>query len=88
MAGSVVAAVVAGLAVTGLASSGAALAGGAAAVIVADRRRRRRRQRRQRDEGRAVAAALEVLAGELRVGAHPIQAFDVAAEESGGVVGG
>ncbi|MCB0933344.1 MAG: type II secretion system F family protein [Mycobacterium sp.] len=88
LAGSVVAAVVAGLAVTGLASSGAALAGGAAAVIVADRRRRRRRQRRQRDEGRAVAAALEVLAGELRVGAHPIQAFDVAAEESGGVVGG
>ena len=55
---------------------------------MADRRRRRRRQRRQRDEGRAVAAALEVPAGELRVGAHPIQAFDVAAEESGGVVGG
>ena len=33
-----------------------------------------------------MAAALEVLVGELRVGAHPVQAFGIAADESGGVV--
>ncbi|WP_286199006.1 type II secretion system F family protein [Mycolicibacterium sp. ELW1] len=51
-------------------------------------RRRRRRRRRDRDEaGHTLAAALETLAGELRVGAHPVRAFAVAAGESDGAVG-
>jgi tight adherence protein B len=50
-------------------------------------RRRRRLERRQRAEGRAMASALEVLVGELRVGAHPVRAFTVAAAESPGLVG-
>ena len=31
--------------------------------------------------------ALETLVGELRIGAHPVRAFDTAAQETGGVVG-
>ena len=38
-------------------------------------------------KGRALVAALEVLVGELRVGAHPVRAFEAAAEESTGAVG-
>lgn len=34
-----------------------------------------------------MAAGLEVLVGELRVGAHPVHAFEVAAKESSGAVG-
>ncbi len=52
------------------------------AVVIARRRRRRRGERRRRDEGKAMTAALEVLVGELRVGAHPLRAFAVAAAES------
>lgn len=47
------------------------------------RRRRRTRCRRAADEGRALESALEVLVGELNVGAHPVQAFAVAAAEAG-----
>lgn len=50
------------------------------------RRRRRRRIRRAMDEGRALETALDVLVGELRVGAHPVRAFCVAAEETSGTV--
>ncbi|MFN8071732.1 MAG: hypothetical protein U0R66_07995 [Mycobacterium sp.] len=50
-------------------------------------RRRRGVERRRRAEGRAMAAALEVLIGELRVGAHPVRAFTVAAVEAPGAVG-
>lgn len=56
--------------------------------MVAARRRRRRRAGQRTGEGQALAAALEVLVGELRVGAHPVRAFGVAAEEAGGAVGG
>lgn len=35
-----------------------------------------------------MAAALDVLIGELRIGAHPLSAFAVAASESAGEVGG
>lgn len=87
VAAAIVASVVIGVALASLASPGVAVAVGVAAAIVAVRRHRRRRERRRCAEGRSVAAALEVLAGELRVGAHPIQAFGVAAEESSGVVG-
>lgn len=53
-------------------------------LVIAARVRRRRRDRRCRREGQAMADALEVLVGELRVGAHPLAAFTIAAAESGG----
>ncbi|EUA86652.1 putative transmembrane protein [Mycobacterium ulcerans str. Harvey] len=51
-------------------------------------RRRRRRLVRARGvrEGWALEAALEILVGELRVGAHPVRAFGVAADETDGPV--
>lgn len=61
----------------------------AVAVVCATatlRYRRRRRMRRAMDEGRTLEAALDVLVGELRVGSHPVRAFGVAADETGGVV--
>jgi tight adherence protein B len=62
----------------------------AAAVLATTaglRYRRRRRSRRAADESRALETALDVLVGELRVGAHPGHAFSVAADEAGGTVG-
>lgn len=56
---------------------------GATAIL---RYRRRRRARRAAEEGATLEAALDVLVGELRVGAHPVRAFHVAAEESVGAV--
>jgi len=50
------------------------------------RYRRRRRSRRATDEGRTLETALDVLVGELRVGAHPVHAFGVAADETDGTV--
>jgi len=50
------------------------------------RYRRRRRGRRGLDEGRQLETAIDVLVGELRVGAHPAQAFAVAADETAGPV--
>ncbi|MCV7441335.1 type II secretion system F family protein [Mycobacterium paraense] len=61
----------------------------AAAVVGATaglRYRRRRRARRAAHEGANLEAALDVLVGELRVGAHPVRAFHVAAGESVGAV--
>ena len=58
-----------------------------AGTLVAVRLRRRRRDRRRRGEGQQLAAALEVLVGELRIGAHPLRAFTIAACESGDAVG-
>ncbi|MCV7259558.1 type II secretion system F family protein [Mycobacterium shimoidei] len=62
----------------------------AAAVLAATcalRWRRRRRGRGERAESRALETAIDVLVGELRVGAHPVQAFGVAADETSGPVG-
>ncbi|CAM2883154.1 hypothetical protein BST27_24105 [Mycobacterium intermedium] len=56
-------------------------------TTVGVRYRRRRRARCRVREGRALEAALDVLVGELRVGAHPVNAFDVAAKETIGPVG-
>jgi tight adherence protein B len=56
---------------------------GATAVV---RRRRQVRLRRRAAESVALQAALDVLVGELRVGAHPVVAFDVAAKEVDGPV--
>lgn len=63
----------------------------AAAVLGATllvRHRRGRRRQRRLEEGRALEDALEVLVGELRVGAHPVRAFTVAAADSAGTVAG
>lgn len=56
-----------------------ALGAGTAAL----RHRRRRRGRRGVAESRALETALDVLVGELRIGAHPVRAFAVAAAETG-----
>jgi len=63
----------------------------AASVVIATmslRRRRRRRRDRGIDESRSMETAIDVLVGELRVGAHPATAFAVAAEEAAGPVAG
>lgn len=65
----------------------AALAMAVGIGMLAMRRQRRHRERRCAGEGRKLAAALETLVGELRVGAHPVRAFTVAADESGGTIG-
>jgi tight adherence protein B len=61
--------------------STAALAAAVLGVTAAIRHRRRRRARRGLDEARALETALDVLVGELRVGAHPVRALTVAAAE-------
>jgi tight adherence protein B len=61
----------------------------AAALLAATgglRYRRRRGRRRGVDESRQLETAIDVLVGELRVGAHPAQAFAVAADETAGPV--
>ncbi|RUP04762.1 MAG: hypothetical protein EKK34_12685 [Mycobacterium sp.] len=55
-------------------------------VVVGLRYRRRVSARRAGAAGRALEAGLDVLVGELRVGAHPVLAFDVAAGETTGAV--
>jgi tight adherence protein B len=50
------------------------------------RRRRHIRARRRATESAALQGALDVLVGELRVGAHPVAAFSVAATEVDGTV--
>ena len=50
------------------------------------RRRRRRRRRHRAAEAAALQGALDVLVGELRIGAHPVAAFGIAAEEVDGAV--
>jgi tight adherence protein B len=61
----------------------------AAAILVTTlllRRRRHIATRGRAEEAVALQSALDVLAGELRVGAHPVAAFDVAAAEVDGPV--
>ncbi len=50
------------------------------------RYRRRRRIRCAMHEGQTLETALDVLVGELRVGSHPVRAFDIAADETVGAV--
>ncbi len=54
---------------------------------LASRRHRLRREQSRRREGEALAGALEVLVGELKIGAHPLAAFAVAGAEAPGPVG-
>ncbi|MBV8776186.1 MAG: type II secretion system F family protein [Alphaproteobacteria bacterium] len=61
----------------------------AAAVLAATatlRYRRQGRSRRAANESHSLEAAMDVLVGELRVGAHPVRAFAVAAHETDGTV--
>jgi tight adherence protein B len=70
-----------------IASLGAAVAVTVVAGTWESRRRRAARQRRRGHEASALQSALNVLDGELRIGAHPVAALDVAAREVDGVVG-
>lgn len=65
----------------------AVLAAGLAAGGLLVRHRRRHATRRRATEAAALQDALDVLIGELRVGAHPVTAFDVAADEAVGGIG-
>ncbi|MGB3484544.1 MAG: type II secretion system F family protein [Mycobacterium sp.] len=58
----------------------AALAAGTGTL----RYRRSRARRQARREGLALAGALELLTSELKAGAHPVSAFDIAATETAG----
>ena len=61
----------------------------AAGIVVGTNMLRRRRTKAQRayaTEAAALQSALDVLVGELRVGAHPVAAIDVAAREVDGPV--
>lgn len=64
----------------------AMVAGGIVAATLAVRRRRHVAQQRRAEESAALQGALDVLVAELRVGAHPVAAFDVAAAEVDGAV--
>ncbi|BCO33908.1 hypothetical protein BMW24_022230 [Mycobacterium heckeshornense] len=63
-----------------------ALATAVVGATVVLRYRRHRHARLGVDESRSLEAAVDVLVGELRAGAHPVQAFSVAAAETGGTV--
>ncbi|MCT7661755.1 type II secretion system F family protein [Mycobacterium deserti] len=76
----------AGGAVALAAPPGVVAAAAVAAVTAEVRRRRRTRSRKRTAEAAALQGALDVLVGELRVGAHPVAAFGVAAGEVDGVV--
>jgi tight adherence protein B len=56
-------------------------------VTLTARRRRSRRDQVRARAGQTLAGALETLVGELRVGAHPVRAFTIAAGESDGAIG-
>lgn len=62
------------------------LATGLITATMLVRFRRRRRGDRGTDESTSMETAIDVLVGELRVGAHPANAFAVAAEETTGPV--
>jgi tight adherence protein B len=86
-AAAVVAAAVVAAAVAVVAAPAVTIAASLVVATAAAARCRRRRRCLRRTEGRALAAALEILVGELRVGAHPLRAFGVAAAEADGTVG-
>jgi tight adherence protein B len=62
------------------------LAAGMFIATASLRYRRRRRSRLGMVESRDLETAIDVLVGELRIGAHPAQAFAVAADETAGKV--
>ncbi|BBX19961.1 hypothetical protein CRI77_25495 [Mycolicibacterium duvalii] len=64
----------------------AVAAAAALTITLLVRRRRRRRARDRTHEAEVLQGALDVLVGELRIGAHPVAALTVAARESRGPV--
>lgn len=74
------------LAVALVAPMAATVAGVVVAATLAGRRRRFRARTRRSREAVVLQAALGVLVGELRVGAHPVMAFEAAAAEASGGV--
>ena len=64
----------------------AGAAGSLAATLAVRRRAAASRQLRRAEESAALQGALDVLVGELRIGAHPVAAFGVAAAEVDGTV--
>ena len=74
------------VAVAAMLPVGAVTAGAIVGVTVWVRRRRRSRAGRRCAESAALLGALDVLVAELRVGAHPVAAFSVAADEVDGPV--
>jgi len=78
--------VVLALALAAATSTGVVVAAAIGGVTVEIRRRNRRRRRARAAEAAALRGALDILVGELRVGAHPVAAFGVAANETEGIV--
>lgn len=74
------------LAVTMVASVTATAAGAVVAATFVMRRKGARGRARRAAESAALQGALGVLVGELRVGAHPVVAFEAAAAEVDGAV--
>lgn len=74
------------LALMAVAPLGVVVAAAIATLTIWSRRRRGRRQRRRAAEAAALEGALDVLVGELRIGAHPVAAFEAAATEIDGAV--
>jgi tight adherence protein B len=74
------------LAIAVVAPAGVAVATVAIGATALVRRRGAMRERRRTDEAVALQGALDVLVGELRVGAHPVAACGVAADEARGTV--
>ncbi len=74
------------LPITVLLTPTSVVAVGIAAATVALRCHRRNRRRDSAAENQALQSAMDVLIGELRVGAHPVRAFTVAAAETNGTV--
>jgi tight adherence protein B len=70
-----------------LAPPGVGAAAAITVVTLALRRSRQRRRRKRTAEAVDLQSALEIVVGELRVGAHPVAAFGVAAREVDGVIG-
>lgn len=67
-------------------SAGVVVAAAIVGGTVEIRRRGRQRRRARAAEAAALQAALDILVGELRVGAHPVAAFAVAAADVDGLV--
>lgn len=79
---------VSAVALWSVATAGVVLAAGVAGGTAALRWRHRRAVRQRDREADALQSALEVLVGELRVGAHPVTAFEAAAAETDEPVAG
>lgn len=67
-------------------STGVVVAATIVGVTVEGRRRQTRRRRIRTAEAAALRGALDTLVAELRVGAHPVNAFSVAADDTKGSV--